>query len=316
MPAKVFVSCGQATDQERTMATEVAEWFKTEGYTAYVATEVQTISELNSQIVYELKSSDYYLFINLARETISSPDPLPASFRRGSVYTNQELAVAYAYGFDKPILLNQKDVRKEGILSYITINTKEFDSINDVPKAVKEAVKKSGWENTFSRHLEVYDDDVQLDGPVPYRDHTIGWSGQPFSIAHLNVRNNRPDIAAINCAARLIEIQQSGSPARPSPDQGRLKAMLRHGYEQSIWPRSTGAFDLFGIHDTYYPMTYLLSELDVTPRQPIIQTLGTYALTYEIYSTGFPKLTVQVELNLPPLPANPTTKMVEVSSTR
>src|ERR1700740_1743995 len=72
MPAKVFISCGQASDQERMMARGIREWLAGGGYSTYVAAEIQTIRELNSQIIEALKSSDSYLFINLPRENIES----------------------------------------------------------------------------------------------------------------------------------------------------------------------------------------------------------------------------------------------------
>jgi hypothetical protein len=89
MPAKVFISSGQAP-KERSMVDQISEWLKDEGYNTYVATDVQTIPELNSQILGALKSSDYFLFINLPRETVRPKKD--GRIYRGSFYCNQELA--------------------------------------------------------------------------------------------------------------------------------------------------------------------------------------------------------------------------------
>jgi hypothetical protein len=87
MPAKVFISCGQRIGPEREAAQNIKEWFDSQGYVGYVATEVQTLPELNQNIIQELKTSDYYLFLNFKRERL-----LARRFpRRGSVYTQQEL---------------------------------------------------------------------------------------------------------------------------------------------------------------------------------------------------------------------------------
>jgi hypothetical protein len=306
MPAKVFISCGQATLAEQEMADKLKEWFeeKKQGYTGYVATAVPTIPEVNAEILSHLKSSDYFLFINFERETVNPRDPTDPMFRRGSMYTNQELAVAVAFGFDKLILLNQESVRPEGILAYMGVNTKTFNSINEVLDLVQANVSKWGWENTFSRHLTIKE--IKLHNEiVGYGDHTtfdqLGYpSGRPDRIAHIELHNGRADIAAINCAMRLVSIQQSGLSKQDNFDQGRLKAMGRLGYDQAIWPKSSGSFDLFAIHKDHYPDIYLHSENDILPRTPIIREFGSYTLTYEIYAPAFPKLTFEVHLDLPP----------------
>lgn len=218
MPAKVFISCGQASRKEQSMADQIDDWFRSQGYSTYVATQVQTLQELNSQIIEALKSSDYFLFINLPREAI--PPKTNGRLYRGSVYSNQELAVAHAFGFEHMILLNHKHVKNEGVFRYLVVNTPEFELLSDVLSIVQEAVKSSRWENTFSRHLQL--SNPRIDGPVTYGDHT---GLRNLRIAHIDVSNNRPDIGAADCTARLVSIEQSGSANQSSPDQSRLKAM-------------------------------------------------------------------------------------------
>ena len=75
--------------------------------------------------------------------------------------------------------------------------------------------------------------------------------------------------------------------------------MLRQGYSQFIWPKSTGSVDVFGIDSYAYPEIYLQSEADQNPRHPIIKAPGTYKLAYEIYAERFPLLTFTVKLELP-----------------
>jgi|ERR1700719_3796241 hypothetical protein len=89
--AKVFISCGQSTTEERKAARDVKAWFVTKEFLPYVAIEVNNIPDLNRLIIEELKSSDYFVFINFAREVFLSDGKL---IRRGSLYANQELAIA------------------------------------------------------------------------------------------------------------------------------------------------------------------------------------------------------------------------------
>ncbi len=285
------------------MANQIKDWFVSQGYSTYVATQVQTLQELNSQIIEALKSSDYFLFINLRREKVA---PKTADrLYRGSVYSNQELAVAHAFGFDHMILVNHKDVKNEGVFKFLVVNTPEFESISDVLSIVQGAVKKSGWKNTFSRHFQV--SVTSIDPVVRYGDHTML---RNLRIAHVNVSNRRPDIGAVDCAVRLVGIEPVGSANLPSPDPSSLKATGRQGYSQFIWPESTGSFDLFGIDVGSYPETYLLSEADIMPRNPIISAPGTYKLAYEIYAAGFPKLTFDVELRLPSNPQQASPNLI------
>ncbi len=69
MPARVFISCGQAIEEERNVSNELEQWFRSEGYDPYVAIQVQTIGDLNAGIIEALKASDY-VFINFQRDKI------------------------------------------------------------------------------------------------------------------------------------------------------------------------------------------------------------------------------------------------------
>jgi hypothetical protein len=113
MAAKVFISCGQASPEEQAIARDVESWFEKEGFRPFLAIEARTMTDLNRRVIEELKSSDYFVFINFAPEEVLRDSD---SFRRGSVYTNQELSMAISLDFtDKMmILVNQRGAHKEG----------------------------------------------------------------------------------------------------------------------------------------------------------------------------------------------------------
>jgi hypothetical protein len=292
MPAKVFISCGQKSAKEEKAAKSVGDWFESKGFQPYVAIEVSTISDLNKQVIAELKSSDYFVFINFAREKILSGKK---AFRRGSLYTNQELAVAISLDFTDRmmILVNQRGAEKEGIFKIMVCNTDEFDTFDEVLPIIQKRVSAEGWDKSFSRHLSV--DNYGIDPvPVSYRDR----EERLLRIGHIDVHNSRPDVPASDCAIRLLKIFSEIQGERLSPDRERLKVTMRLGaYQQSIWPNSYGTFDLFGIDQKSYPNTYLLSESDV-PRSPILSTREKHLLTYEIFASGFPKVTKEIEVDL------------------
>jgi hypothetical protein len=92
MKSKVFVSCGQKNKREVEVAREIRDLLSKRGFQPYIAKKVQAEFEINSEIIRELKNSDFYLFINFRRERIGW-----GKFR-GSLFSNQEFAIAYALG--------------------------------------------------------------------------------------------------------------------------------------------------------------------------------------------------------------------------
>lgn len=296
MSAKVFISCGQSTNEEKQTARDVETWFKTKGFYPYVAVEVNTgIPDLNRWVIEELKSSDYFVFINFAREEISSSTGSFKPFRRGSVYANQELAVAVSLGFkDRMILVNQRCAEREGIFKIMVCNTDEFDTYDKIVPIIEKSVLSAGWDNLSSRHLSVENSRIDYT-PVSYYDHHLR---RLLYIAHIDVRNSRPDIPAADCEIRLVKIESPSRGERPSPDRNALKVTgSERAYAQNIWQDDLGTFDLFGIDAFSYPDTYLLSRSDVTPRSAIISTREKHILTYEILAKGFPQVTAKIALD-------------------
>lgn len=303
MKARVFISCGQATDAERDTAKAVADWLSFEGYDPYVAVQVQTVFDLNQGIIGELKRADYYLFINFPRERVCAisgrKPPFFRVFRRGSLYSHQELAVAYALGFERIIVINHRGFRREGILGALVSNTQEFAMASQVLPLVRDAVKGASWAPAFSRGLCAVAG--RWGGWCTYSDHTT-WrnhksNSKEIRAFHVVIENNRPDMGASSAVVRLKEIGWPDGVTRESPDQSHIKASgFAEQYSQTIWPLGRGEVDAFSVHATRRNEIYLHSAMDVSPRNPIIETAGQYALHYEMFAEGFPIRTFTIEL--------------------
>jgi hypothetical protein len=292
MPAKVFISCGQATPEEKLVANTLADWFASVGYEPYVAITVQTIMDLNSGIIGALKTSDYYVLINFRREEISSKPRL----YRGSLYTHQELAAAYVLGFQNMIFGSQRDVKQEGMLKFIVSNAPVFDTADEVPAVVRSAVSQADWSPEFSRQLSVAT--LRWGPSVSYMDHTTPHNApRACKVLHADIRNNRADIAARHAICRLRDIL-SASALLPSSDQSVLKASGFLGYEHTIWPSSVGSFDLLAVSFESPKAIYLHSAMDRYPRNPVINVLGSYKLTYDVLAEDFPPLSFDVDLHV------------------
>jgi len=299
MKSKVFVSCGQRPD-EKDVAVKVARLLNDRGFNPYVAIDVQTILDINGGIIRELKDSDCYLFVNFRRDKIGTE-------YRGSLFSNQEMAIAYAFGFERFLVINQDGVRREGMLAYIGINTETFIDLADCPAAVERALDRTKWTPDYSRRLQV--GELRWSDPLRY-GNLLG------RFLYVDIRNGRPDIAALEATARLAEFGAEGGPMQLCPIRSPLKATGRPGFVQTIFPQSHEAFDILclGAYDlgqwaippasgniavsVHSDGVYLNSALDVVPLPRLPITPGTWTLRYEFYAINFPLLSVSLRLRL------------------
>jgi hypothetical protein len=239
MGARVFISCGQQSDDERKVADALVGWFISQGYSPYVAVKVHTITDLNTGIIEAIKTSDYYVFINFPREEVIWSD---GNIRRGSLYSHQELAVAYALGFEHILILNHRNVHDEGVQKFIVSNLPRFDNYKEVLPTIAQAVTEARWSPSYSRQLWLVR--VRWGDPMPYGDHT---GIRPLKTLHGDIMNGRLDRAAYNVVAQLSSIFDLDAESEVAlEDRTLLKASGFLGYQQTIWPGDIGSFDLLG----------------------------------------------------------------------
>jgi hypothetical protein len=295
MPGKIFISCGQNSEEERKIATEIKAWLEepARGYSAYIAIEAQNLYDINSAIVKELILSDYYIFIDFRRELIGWKKLFLREFR-GSLFSHQELALAYNLGFDKVIFLQEDGVSSEGFLKYIQSNSRPFKKRNQILKLIQEEVRNKKWSPLYSRHL-IVGGIIKISSPILYRDHT---GSRNVYIYECMVENNRQDRAAMNTLAILKSIEGPNGQAIP-PDTSYLKWAGQIGYSRTIFPLSSANFCLLQIDCNNLLSVYLQSAADILPRSPIISgQAGNYKLTYQVFAENFPMLEFQTLLNL------------------
>jgi hypothetical protein len=292
MPGKIFISCGQENDEERQVASQIKTWLISKGYDPYVAIETQSIQDVNTSIIGNLKTSDYYIFIDFAREKIGMKNCSPII--RGSLFTNQELAVAYVLEFEEVLYFQQENVKLEGIGKYLLSNAVSFKSKSDVPSLVEKAIVQKGWNPLYSRHFAL--GSPRYAGRWTYGDHTGRYLDH---IWHLPVKNLRYDTAAFDTVARLNEIVDPNGNSMLSKDRNFLKwSGKKTAYSATILPRDECNFDLFALDQANNSLLRLHSEEDNPSRQPIITVPGNYVLRYQIFSKGFPFLEVDIQLTL------------------
>jgi hypothetical protein len=295
LKSKIFLSCGQRAKEHR-VASQIERMLTRRGFEVYVAKDVQSIPEINSGIIRELKDSDCYLFVNFCREELEKGE------YRGSLFSHQEFAVAYALGFDNKILVvNQKGAKREGLLKYFGCNTEQFSGYDDCFAVVQRALKRTKWRSDYSRRLQAGRTHVSRKIRYTNRETEINLKGDMW---YLDIHNHRPDIAARETTGRLISYKRTGSRVKIRPEfQSPLKATGKPAFSHTIFPRSHEDFDLLCIGESIYhsgeERVYLNSALDLTPTPSLKITNGTWELIYEFHAIEFPVLRVVIELRWP-----------------
>ena len=302
MPGKVFISCGQRPPDETRIATTIKSILKNDfGLDSYLAFKIQSLNDVMI-ITNELRSSDYYLFIDFVRRPTHAYD-LPVS-----LFTHQELALAHHIGFSDIIALQQDNAPMDGFLRYVLSNPEHFSDEADLYAKVRSLVASRSWSRAFSRNLVLINLGFQQN-PFYYTDH----SGSFLVCAYqVRVMNKRPDTAATGTVCILdYYIRMSDGTRFNSPDRSYLKWAGQAGYERTILPNDFGDIDILSVHADR-PGVFLHSLRD-TPRDPIIDANSVYRLHFKLYSRDFQLTEFVVEVDLrwtaptPPNWSNPST---------
>ena len=286
MSARVFISCGQRKG-EREVVSKVATWFSDEGFRPYVALEAQSILDINSGIIRELRRADYYVFIDFRREKMEARNQ-PDVFR-GSLFSHQELAIAYVLGFDNAIFFRETGVGLEGFGAFLMTNATLFQDRATLPALVADAVRRRRWSSRYSRNLVV--------GPLWWSDQPIQYGPLKGRFLYVDVQNRRSDVAASETVARLASIQLEGKESTRSPNRSPLKVTGQAiAYQQTIWPEDQGAFDLLCVDLENGARVYLNNALDVIPAPILFERPGTHLLHYEVFAPGFERVPFRIRL--------------------
>jgi len=295
MKAKVFVSCGQSRRKEIDFADKLKSWLSSKGFNPYVAKQSQSIQDVDSKIIDNLQKSDFYIFIDFRREAIKSKKH--KTIYRGSLFTNQELAIAYYLKFERVIFFQQSKVVLEGLLKYMLSNGTIFSNYNDLFEKIREKIEEKlsnkDWDISYTRHLIC--ENLRWSSETNHTDH-VGNNFPNCKALQIDIRNNRDDISSFNTVARLDYIECDGNKI-DSPDKTLLKATDQPGFNQVIWPKNHCTIDLLLIDKGNPNNLYLLSAKDSRPRKEIIGNQGVYNLYYSVVAEGFPLLSFVVNIN-------------------
>jgi len=192
--ARAFISCGQKDDKEKTVGISVENYFKKRGFETYFAERVHSPDALTENIFKFLRQSEYFVFVDFKR------DPINSKGYRGSLFVNQEIAIAtflklQGMGF------YEKGTMREGILGYHIHNARPFEDGREIIEILNAETKN--WDIDSVNELKIrYDPestgrDIRLNEP---RGRLSDWY-------HLEIRNRDKSRHAFSCYGYVTKIK-------------------------------------------------------------------------------------------------------------
>jgi hypothetical protein len=249
--ARVFVSCGQQKDSDEVeIAQEIAEKLADMGFDPYIAVTEQSLEGVKENIFRRLSESEYIVFVDFKRDRLAHIRNGVLSDKgehRGSLFSNQELAIA-TYLDTECLAFQEQGVRElDGILRFIQANCMKFDdrsSLADtVASKVREKINKKEWDPTWRYELRLRRRDSR-----EYVPAYIG--GDKSNLArffHIEIQNLHRAQIAHDCTGYVERIKNLETGKETVPDLVELKWKGYTDLRASIPPQKSRYLDAFYI---------------------------------------------------------------------
>jgi len=289
--AQIFISCGQREDLgEVEIAHKIAAVLDKEGFEPYVATKQQTLRGLKENIFNRLSESEYFLFVDFRREQIQDiPDS--ACFR-GSVFSQQELAVAAHQDIDV-IAFQEEGVKPlEGILAFMQANCIRFNDRGTLPAKVLEVVKDRKWSSKWKNSLSI-EAEVNVHRNVLRQPENVY-----ADFYHLIVRNNHLMKTARNVYGYLECVTDLKTGARVDFEAAEFKWAGYTLPNATIPPERTRKLDAFWLPYKYPNNPQFNAFTDSTQFIPRLHGPGEWQLEYSVISDTVHGASKQFRLHL------------------
>ncbi len=284
--ARVFVSCGQRSDREKRIGLAITGHFKSRGFDTYFAERVRSPDALTDNIFCFLDRSEYFVFVDFKR------DVLPDDTHRGSLFVNQELAIATflkipGLGFF------EKGVKREGIAEYQIWNALEFEDGTDIIRMLESETTNWDPDSVNELHVSYSPSDTTRD---------IILSNNPatprIDVYHLRVTNRNKRKHAFSCSPYLTKLQDVSTGEHLRVPSVELIWSSIGDHRVNIMAGGSMELDAFfvmrgngNVHFNHRPLT------TTTPRfqMPVLRK-GVYSLEYSIVSSNFETISLEFRL--------------------
>jgi len=283
--ARIFISCGQQNDREKDIGLACKDYFERRGFVAYFAEEVHSLESITENIFTHLRNSEYFVFIDFCREK------LPDNKCRGSVFVNQEIAIA-AFRNIETIGFHELGVSREGVIEYLITHPIYFSDKEESLKKLEQNTKewRPDWRNELSfndlhlvhRDVSTYD---RLTNKVKLTDWYI-----------LQVSNNHKEKYARNCVAYVSEIEDLDNRGKIDPGNYELGWSGTELFEMHILPKRASDFVAFYIIQGEDVVRFYHQSITSTLYKMPILSKGNYQLTYLVVSENFDPVTKTFKL--------------------
>ena len=296
--ARVFISCGQRGPEVETAAS-LRDLIRSMGFCPYVAIEVHSLRGLTEGIYERLQTADYFLFVDFPRDSLAEPGT-----RRGSLFSNQELAIASFLEIDVLPFLHTS-VLREGILDHIQGNPILFDSPEDLIQKVEHHVRESAWDSRSRREVKIERTPGQFENAYVPAPDTQGHSSVAIvRYYHLWLHNLHWRTPATDCIVHVLSVRKLVTSEEYHPDAVELKFKHVTSPSVTIPPRTRRQFDCI-IVPVDNPSTAIVGILNPTHLdsqravlQHTIKGPGDFELNLIAYSREFRPTSCEVRLHL------------------
>lgn len=167
---RIFVSCGQRTEDERNLGQKIIKQIGDHGMLGFFAEEAHEPADLNSYLFKELQLCNGFVAVLQKRGEVHYPG-FPTK-QRASVWIQQEIAILFYRSFllGRPIPMRvyaEKDIIREGLITMSIINPIEFENEDNLLQnlsawlrgpAFEEQPLLARRENLFQRRIQNYNE--------------------------------------------------------------------------------------------------------------------------------------------------------------
>lgn len=290
LKAKVFISCGQKTDEEKKIGAELVSYFEKNGFEPFFAEGVHSYLGLTQSIYKNLRTSEYFVCINFERE----------DSEYGSLFVQQELAIA-SYQQLPLIAFHKPGVKLGGVAKYLHVNSIEFNNFHDIMLAL-DPVRKT-WDPQSKNQFRLTYGNEHLNVAIQNQNNILSnWY-------HIIVENLSSLFTAKNCYAYIESIHDV---------KNKKKVFGENEYKNELVWAGTGRVavnipykakrDIDALYTIHGTNQWIFQEPNTSTiyRYPQLAD-GHYKIVYAIHSDNLPEAKIELEVSL----GNDTLKLLK-----
>lgn len=279
--AKVFISCGQLTKEEKEIGSKVVKYFENKGFEPYFAEEVHSPLGLTQNIYNNLRTCEYFVCINFKRD----------DSEYGSLFVQQELAIA-SYDELPLVAFHQPSIKLSGVAKYLHINSIEFNNLTAIINSLDKITKS--WDPKSKNQFKLYLGDEHLNVAIQNQSNILSnWY-------HLTVVNLSSRFTATNCYSFIESIYDV---------QNKKSIFGKNEYKNELVWSGTGRIsvnipytakkDIDVIYTVQSSGTWIFQEINTSTlyRYPQLNN-GHYKIIYTIHSDNLPEAKIELEIIL------------------